>query len=161
MGRIFTEDSSDQLYGLTQRSLLTTLLIGAVSGMAAWGLMVVIDKFILTPIFCTNDANISVCVASTQIAANLATVIVGVAAIPVLLRAGVSRVVLVAIASIVALWGISAWIVAPWYVGLVVTAITYALVYAALAWLCRIRNVLLVAVLVVVFALLARLIVSL
>lgn len=161
MARVFTEESSDKLYGLTRRSLLTTLLIGAVAGMAAWGLMVLLDKFVLTPVFCANDANISVCAASTQIAANLATVIVGVAAIPVLLRAGVSRVVLVAIASIVALWSAVAWVQAPWYLGLLVAALIYALVYGVLAWICRVRNIAVVAVLVIVFVVLARLIVTL
>ena len=161
MGRIFTEESSDQYYGLTQRTLLSTVVVGAIAGMVAWGLMLLLDRFVLTPLFCTNDANIAVCAASTQIAANLATILVGALAIPVLLRTGVSRVILVAIASIAALWSVVAWVTEPWYVGLLVSALVYALVYAALAWMCRVRSIVVVAILVIVFVLLARLVVSL
>lgn len=158
MGRVFTEDSSDNFYGMSKQSLLTTLFTGVVAGAIAWGIMMLLDKFVLTPIFCSNDANISVCASSVQIAANLATVIVGLVMIPVLLRVGVSRVVLVAIASVASLWGVAAWVLSPWYLSLFVAVLTYALVYVALAWICRVRNIVTVAVLVLVFVLLARLV---
>ena len=92
------------------------------------------------------------CVNTTRIAANIATVLTGVAGMFALLRLGVFRPLLIALAAAIILWGSTAWLQVAWWEAALWNAALYAVTYLALVWLSRIRHfaIALVAVVVLV-----------
>ena len=153
---IFREEMSRYFFNMTASVFGKIVLLGAGAGLATWLIGWVLNQYILTPFFCGDPDSISICLNSTVISSNIAAVLVGIMVVPILAMISMKRALLVVIAAIVALWGVAAWIAGPWYVSLIWTVLAYAAVYAALAWINRLRGDLAAIVFIVMFVVIVR-----
>lgn len=159
MKAVQTKEALPAISAMSRRDMVRVLIVGLFVGLVAWGLSWVIKVVVLDPIFCQATNSFMVCANSNGIAGNLATVFAAVAGLFGLLRLGIFRPLLVAIAGAVTLWGLGTWLVAmTWYESLVWTLVLYGAVYFALVWLTRIRPFVIALIAVVVLVVVARLV---
>ena len=142
----------EQNKGLTLR----IALIGAVIGLLTWMLAYGLQRYVLATLFCDND---TICQSSIDYAGAISIVVTAVIAVVVLVRSLVYRPLLIVLAATVSLWGITSWLSglsileqAGWI------ALLFALAYSAYAWLARVRNVVVMLILVALLAIASRVI---
>lgn len=156
MDKSTTTDVSQSLIELRPQTLLQVALLGVGLGVVSWLLTMLIRQVIFVPLFCGDPSN-SMCVGATGGAGVITLIAVGIAGLLGLVRLGVYRPLLVALASAVTLWGISVWLgKLYWFEALAWSIVLYVLCYVVYTWLVRPRNFGFALVLVVVVALLAR-----
>lgn len=140
------------------RGIAKIAIIGAVLGVVAWGLALLLEKFILRAMFCGNESA-SACVNVDAYAGNIAAVVVAIIGVVALVRAGVFRPLLIVLGSTISLWGLAAWLSPLTFVEQALwSALLFALAYVLYAWIARIRHAVVVLILFVVVALATRLI---
>lgn len=161
LAAIFKEELSDYFYHLTARAFGRVLLIGAVAGALSWVLAVVFDRYLLTPVFCGETVNFTICSSSKVLGAHLAEVLVGVLAVPLLAVNGVRRPLVVVLAAVAALWGVSMWLAGAWWLSFGVSILASLLTYGALTWLTRLRRDAAAFLFIGLFVLLARVVLAL
>jgi|GEM_PF-171125 len=149
--------SSQATVYTTPKHFIFAALIGLVVGAIAWGIMMLLDRFVITPLFCDNIENFTVCANSTRLSAHSATILAALAGMFGLLAAGIVRPLLIAGAAAVALWGAQAWIQSSWWESLLATVVLYGLLYLALFWLSRFKKALVAIILVVILVVLTKL----
>lgn len=158
---IFKEEMSRYIVNMTAGVFGRSVLIGAGAGFLTWILGWVANRYVVMPFFCEAQENVSICMNSTVISSNIAAVFVGIMVVPLFAMVATKRALLVVIGAVAALWGVAAWVAGDWWMSLLWTVAAYAGVYAALAWINRLRGTLAAIVCVVAFVVLARLILSL
>jgi hypothetical protein len=127
------------------------VIVGALIPLVGWALA----QWVLRPIFC-QDAGSSACGSSDMIGYYIAAVLVTAVAVPVLASWGVFRGLLVAVSSLVALWGLQNYMSplagGSWLEYGAFSAVLFGLAYVLFYWLMRLRNfgLSLVAALIVV-----------
>ena len=90
----------------------------------------------------------------------IAKILVSIASLLSLVRNGVFRPLLVVLASLIALWGASAWLgPLPWWQGMLWHGVLFALAYALFAWVARLSNFLIAVIITIGLIVAARLIV--
>lgn len=137
---VFKEQMSRHVFNITPLVFWRTILIGAVAGAITWLLSIALDRFMITPVFCSGTDNISACTNSVMTATYVASVLVGIMTIPVLAMTQTKRAFLVVLMSTAALWGLAAWLAGSWITSLFWTVLTYATVYALMVWVNRLRS---------------------
>lgn len=156
MNESTTTEASQSLIELRTQTLLQVALLGIGLGVASWLLTLLIRQIIFVPLFCGDPSN-SMCVGATGSAGVIALIATAIAGLLGLVRLGVYRPLLVALAAAVMLWGMSVWLGGLyWFEALAWSIVLYALSYVVFTWLVRPRNFGVAAVLVVVVVLLAR-----
>ncbi len=155
-------ESTSGLVDVRVDTLVRVALLGLGLGVAAWGLAMLLNKFAVMPLFCHNQPRAGVCADPQDSAGDIALVLTAVAGVLGLVRLGIYRPMLVAIAVAVCVWGLFGWLDGiVWYESLGWAALIFTAAYALFTWLVRPRNfVLALAILVVVIGL-ARYAVSL
>ena len=135
---------------------LRVALIGAVIGVLTWVLSYALERFVLSALFCGDQAT---CERAVDYSGAIALIIASVVGLVVLVRTHVYRPLLVVIGVAISLWGITAWAS-----GLMIleqlgwAALLFALAYSAYTWLARIRNVVIMLILVVLLVIASRVI---
>ncbi|MFZ2836561.1 MAG: hypothetical protein WAZ21_04535 [Candidatus Saccharimonadales bacterium] len=126
---------------MTIRMVVQVAILGAILGAIAWLVAVAISNFVIDPLFCKADGgNFSVCAQGGLLASNIASLLVGGLAVVALLRLGIFRPLLIALAVVITLWGLGPWMGAlAWYESLAWTVVLYAVAYLTFSWLARIR----------------------
>lgn len=157
---IFKEEASRYIFNMTFGDFMRVILIGAGAGLATWVLALVLDRYMISPFFCGNDSNISICLNSNAIASNIAAILVGIMTVPILAVVSIKRVLLVVIAAVIALWGIASWVAGAWYVSLLWAVLAYAAVFAALVWINRLRSDVAAIIFITLFVFLIRAVVA-
>lgn len=143
------------LIELQPQQLVQIAFLGAVVGIIFWLLTLLLQQ-ILTPIFCDASVDGS-CGAATSVSDIIATIFAGVAGLLGLVRVGVYRPLLIAVAVALALWGFGGWINGlPWFTAVAWSVVLYALTYMLFAWIVRIRAFLPAIVTITVVIVLAR-----
>lgn len=160
VSRIFKEELSDYLFYVSPAVFVRVLAVAAMSGAVMWLLAMGLDRFILTPMVCGNDAPQLLCSDSVMTAGHIASLIVAIMVVPVLIMFGIKRPLVVVAAATAALWGIDFW-QGQGPVGLLLAVLSYTVVYAALVWLNRIRGDAAAIVIAVIFVIIARIVLSL
>lgn len=151
-----TSNSVQTLIELRWQALVQVGLLGAGLGLLSWLLTILVRQVIFVPLFCGDPTN-AACVGATGSAGVLALIITGIVGLLGLVRLGVYRPLLVALAAAVSLWGVAVWIGAmQWYEAAAWSALLYALMYMAFAWLVRPRAFGLALTLVVLVTILSR-----
>lgn len=146
-------ENQSALVPMATSQLLQTLLLGFIVGVAVWGLTFVIDTYILRAIMCQGDQTIG-CSVGSYAEASAAILATGLGLFG-LMRLRVFRPLLVALASLVALWGVIAMTSGlQWY--MVGAALLYAISYAFFAWIARIRSFIVVLIVLVVIIAVVR-----
>lgn len=161
LSAIFREETSEYTYSFPKMSFLRILVALVVSGAVIWLLALAFDKFMITPVFCSNADNISICANSTSIASYISLILVGVMLVPLLAVFGIKRPLLVVLAATASLWGVTLWANGPWALSLIWVIVATVLVYLSLIWLNRIRGNWAAILFVMLFAILARVVLSL
>lgn len=154
MAKTIIED--EQLSSYSLRTWGRVILFGAIVGALYWLLAWAIGRFIVEPLTCRQLVDAASCVDATAVAGKIATVVAAAVAIFGMVRFGVVRPIIIAVASAFVLWSLSSYTLGlhglesfAWSVGL------YAITYALFGWIARAAG----AVIAVVFAVLVAVIV--
>lgn len=152
-------ETPSSLIDMRPATVIQVALLGVILGAISWLITLLLGRFVLDAIFCANEATTGVCLNTNVIAGNIALVLAAIGGVLGLVRLGVYRPMLVAIAVAITLWGVAGWVDGlMWYESLVWTIVLYALSYAALTWLVRPRTFLIAIILVLVVVIAARIV---
>ncbi len=140
------------------RTIVRVAIIGAILGAVAWGLALVLERFVLRALFCGDESAVA-CVNISAYAGNIAAVIVAIIGVIALVRAGVFRPLLIVLGAAISLWGLAAWLAPLGIVEQIAwSVVLYALAYVLYAWIARVRHVVVVLILFVLVVLATRVI---
>lgn len=149
----------DNLIELQPNQLIQVAVLGAIVGVIGWLLSLFIGQLILTPVMCGDTAR-SGC-AAVSVGGGIATVLAGLTGLMGLVRLSVYRPLLIVLAVVVSLWGMSDWVHSlAWFEALSWSVLLYGFAYTTFAWLVRPRQFVPVLVIVAVVVLLIRLLAS-
>ncbi len=133
------EESKSNIIEQPASTPLKVAAVAAVMGLLAWVFTYILQHYVLKNMVCGGNAYCAVGVAH---AGHIASVMVAIIAVTILVRFAVYRPLLVVLAAVVALWGLSSWLSTVGTVlSVVFTVLAYVFSYSAFAWLARIRNV--------------------
>jgi uncharacterized membrane protein YbhN (UPF0104 family) len=160
MNDVYEEEKQQLFTPLDISKLVAVIALGAVVGLLIWGLMVVIDRYILDPVLCQGQA--LQCANTSQYSEAIASIVGAGVGLFFLVRLQVFRPLLVVVAAIASLWGIIGQAaLLPWY-GVGLSAILlYAFAYAIFTWVARIRSFPMVVIVYVVLVAAVRVALSL
>lgn len=159
MATVYAETVPSSLIAITRRQFVQVLIVGALTGLVAWGAAFVLDQYLYQLIMC-RDAAIR-CTSSVDYARVTAMLLAAIFALFSLVRLQVFRPLLVVLAVTISLWGVLALTVSlPWYGAMIAMAAIYALGYLLFTWLVRIRSFILAAVISIVLVVVLRLVVN-
>jgi len=146
-----------QLIDMRVNTIIQVVLLGVILGAITWLLTLLLERFVITPVFCADAGN-GICMNASTVAGNIALVLSAIGGLLGLIRLGVYRPLLVVIAASIVLWGLAGWLGGLlWYEALAWTVLLYAATYAAFAWLVRPRFFLAAIILVLIVVIVARL----
>lgn len=149
-------DAQPQLIDMRANTIIQVVLLGIILGAVTWLLTLLLERFVITPVFCSDAAN-GICVNASTVAGNIALVLGAIGGLLGLIRLGVYRPLLVVIAASIVLWGLAGWMGGMlWYETLAWTVLLYGVVYAAFAWFVRPRFFLAAIILVLIVVIMAR-----
>lgn len=150
----------DESYPTQVSSLYSWWQVGAVglgAGLLYLLLTWLLGQFVIDPIFCGTAYNSQICGGSTEISGNIANVLVTVVGLGALIRLGVLRPLVIALATGICVWGLAGWTeglgwgeVAAW------TLAIFGLSYLAFSWISRHTHSLTVLIASLVIVILAR-----
>jgi hypothetical protein len=141
--------------------IVRVAILGLGLGIAVWLVGFLLNRFLIDPVFCSGQSG-GLCANTEDVAGNIALIIGAVGGVLGLVRLGIYRPMLVAIAATICLWGLAGWLSGlVWYEALGWTALIYMVAYAAFAWLVRPRNFFAVIVMLLIVIVAARFLVSL
>lgn len=111
---------------------------GAVAGLAVWVFTALIARYIIEPLACGEALNSDICLAATPIAGNIATILIAPLAIIAMVRLGMVRPIIIALATAALLWPLAAWAEGlAWFEAIAWFVALYALSYGLFAWIVR------------------------
>lgn len=138
-----TESRPSSIIDIRADVIVRVALLGLGIGAVAWALALGLNQFIIGPVFCPN----ATCESTSTVSGNIVLVLTAIAAMLGMVRLGVYRPMLIAIAVVATLWGIGGWLSGIiWYEALGWSALMYMAAYTAYAWLVRPRNFIIVLV---------------
>ena len=149
------ENPEDQavpvLVAMSLRQFLQVVFIGAIVGGITWGLTVLLDAYVVKAVVCHGPAAAR-CGMSLQYATASASIITAGLAVAGLARLQVFRSLLVGIAVTFTLWNEVMVLItsSSWQMALLLSLGMYALAYALMAWLVRLRPFVVAVVIVIV-----------
>jgi len=161
MNDVYEEDARQLFTPLDASKLVAVALLGAVIGLLVWGLSLVIERYILTPVLC-QGTQVLQCASVSQYAESAASIIGAGVGLFFLVRLQIFRPLLVVVAVTACLWGIIGQAaLLPWY-GIGLTAVLlYAAAYALFTWIARVRSFAMVVIVYVVLVAAVRVTLSL
>lgn len=143
-----------------QRSVVGAALTGLFVGIVGWLTTMAIQAWIIEPIFCRSAQTANVCSSGGTIAWVTALIIVSIVGLLSLVRTGVFRPLLVVLAALIALWGVSTWLAPlPWWQALLWHGALFTLAYSLFAWLARVQSFLLSLIVTIVVIIVIRFVV--
>lgn len=138
----------------TWQPWVRVVVIGLAIGFVAWVLTSLLARYVIEPLTCRDVANAAMCLNAVPVAGNVAAIIAGLLGTLVLVRMGIARPIVLAIATAALLWNIAAWTAGlHWFETILWTVLLYALSYLLFAWIARYARlwvVLAVSILIVV-----------
>lgn len=156
-----TEGEQAALIDMSTQQFVRVILIGAVIGVVTWGLTLLLDSYIFQGIVCKGSASAQ-CTSSFEYAGISASILAGGLGLLGLVRTRVFRALLIVIAAMVSLWGVSAllkqW---DWPIAVPVSAVFYAVAYGLYAWIARIRSFIMTLVIIVILIVAIRFVMNL
>ena len=134
-----------------------TVILGAIIGLVFWVVSVLLARYVIEPLVCRQVVDAAMCTNATPIAGMITTVLVAVAGIVAMVRMGIARPIVVAVATAALLWGLSAWTQGLfWLEAISWSIILYGLTYALFAWITRYASLLMTIILSVLVVLVIR-----
>lgn len=152
----YIAESQPSIIEMNIKVFLRVVVAGLVVGLATWLLTYLLERFILQAIFCGGNQAAN-CSNSAVYAGNIAAVIMAIVGLTVLVKLSVFRPLLIVLATMVSLWGMAGWLSGlTLFETIVFSALLYAACYAAYTWLARIRNAVVMVIVVVLVAIASR-----
>ncbi len=140
--------------------IISVAVIGVATGVLWAALTIILQKFLLEPVFC-QVAITTYCKNVPTIGVTMSTIVVHIAGLAALARMGVLRPLLVVLAAVVTLVGLPFWVSnQPWWLELLYTGIITGLAYVYYAWVNRLAVFPVALVLTVVSVIVARLLLA-
>ena len=154
------ENTSNIYIAQDRRPVIGAALTGFFVGAVGWLVNMAIQAWIIEPIFCRSTQTYNVCANGGTVAWTVALIIVSIVGLLGLVRTGVFRPLLVVLATLRALWGVSAWLgPLPWWQSLLWHGVLFALSYSLFAWIARVQSFLLSLIVTVVVIIVTRFVV--
>jgi hypothetical protein len=142
-------------------SLWQIILTGIAVGVLYFLLTYLIGHYVIESLYCGSNVNVENCSNSTNIAGNIATILSGTVGLGVMIGLRVLRPIIVAVATAVLLWGLSAWTAGlSWGEALLWSALLYALSYVLFAWICRYNRTMPIIIVAIIISVVARIFTS-
>lgn len=130
--------ADEQIVDRTWNIWLRTVVTGAALGLVFWIVTILLNNYVIEPLACQNMTNASVCVNSVPLAGNIATILTGLLGIVVMVRMGIYRPIILAVASAALLWNLAGMTDGLfWAEALVWSIVLYAGSYGLFAWIAR------------------------
>lgn len=130
--------ADEQLVDRTWIIWLRTLGIGAGLGIVFWLLTLLLGHYVIEPLACRDITNAGLCLNSTELAGNIAAILTAAAGIIILVRTGVFRPIILAVATAVLLWSLAGLTLGLfWGEALLWSILLYAFSYGLFAWIAR------------------------
>lgn len=159
--RTMAEENSSRPYIASDgRSLIGTSVSGLVVGMAGWLASLAIQQWIIDPVFCRSSQTATICANGDAVAWTIAMIVVSIFGLLSMVRWNVFRPLLVALAALIALWGVHGWL-APleWWQAMLWHGGLFMFAYLLFAWVARINAFVIALILTILLIILARLVV--
>jgi hypothetical protein len=161
MAKLIQSDDEPQLISNTY-SLVKIIVIGIGLGLLYYFLTVIIQKYIIIPVFCDSATSALSCHNSLGISGNISMVIVAVVGIMAMVMSRMTQPLIVAVATAATLWGLALWTdglsmleVIGWSV------LSYALSYVLYSWITRYNRTVPVLILILAVIVTARIVIIL
>lgn len=136
----YGNDTQTSLVAMNMKKLLFIIAIGAIAGLATWGLTILLDTYIYKAILCNSDTAVQ-CSSSYQYSTTTATIIGAAVGLFALVRLHVFRPLLIIIASFVSLWGLLLLVLPlSWYGEALAIAGLHAVAFGLFSWIARIKR---------------------
>ena len=134
-----------------------TVVLGAAIGVVFWVIAVLLARYVIEPLVCRQVIDAAMCTNATPIAGMITTVLVAVAGIVAMVRMGIARPIIVAVATAALLWDLSIWTQGLfWLEAIAWSVILYGLAFALFAWITRYASLLVTIILSVLIVLVIR-----
>lgn len=147
------------IVSMSSGDLIGIFLLGGSIGLLGWALGALFNQYVFEAYLCQGDV-VDRCYLAKDYSAVIAAIIASVAALAGLVRLRIYRPLLVLIASMIGLWGILqlSWSL-PWYQGLAISIVIYALAFGTFSWVSRIRPFLISLAVILVLVIVLRLVI--
>lgn len=141
------------------REVMTTLGIGAAVGLLVAGAYVLLEKYVFAAVLCRAGADAS-CYQAPEYAMIVAMVIGAIIGLLALIQARVFRPLLVVLATVISLWGMSSLMNDyAWYWQLLIAVGFFAGTYLLYSWIARTRSFLVASIITIALVVLMRFII--
>jgi hypothetical protein len=158
MAETYQDDKPTPIIAMSVKQMIQVAVLGVFVGLLVWALTYVLETYILKALLCQGSQTMK-CASATTYAGIASSILAAGVGLFGLVKIGVFRPLLVAIAATVSLWGFLGTVVTlPLYGVLISIAVLTALSYLAFSWLARIRLFWLVVVLMIVLVVVVRLV---
>jgi hypothetical protein len=142
-----------------RQTLISSVLIGLIAGIVGWLLSMALQRWVISSLFCQSTDTYSVCANGGTVSWAVAVIVVGIFSLFIMVSTGIFRPLLVVLASIISLWGASAWLgPLEWWQSMLWHGLLFALAYAFFAWIARIDKFLISLIITIIAIVLARLV---
>lgn len=155
-----TDEETNALIAPEWIDLLRVGILGLVVGLLIPALGWLLQKFLISPIFCREVTTLAVCTSGDLTTYYIATVVLSVVAVALMANWQIFRPLLVAVATAAALWGFQRYVGdtvshagVEYYIS---SAVLYALVFIVFYWLLRLRSFALSVTLTILAVILIR-----
>ncbi len=130
---------------------------GAIVGAIYWLLALLIGRYVVEPLACRDVIDVVACSDSSLLAGKLSTVLVALLATFGMIRAGIARPLVVAVAAAAVLWSLSEWTSGLfWAEALTWSIVLYALAYGLFGWIARHVNAIIAVILAILIVVAIR-----
>jgi len=115
-----------------------TIALGAALGLIFWIFTVLIGRYVVEPLVCKDLVDAAVCVDAVPVAGKIATILVAVLGVIAMVRVGIARPIIIAVATAALLWNLAGWTQGLfWLESIVWSVLLYAFCFALFAWITR------------------------
>lgn len=154
----YVAESKPAIIDQDGRTAIRVAVVGVVLGVIAWGLTLFLERVVLGAVLCGDESSVQ-CANISAYAGNIAAVIVMIIGVVSLVKMSVYRPLLIALGTVVSLWGLAAWMKDLQYLeSLAWTVLLYSVFYSLYAWIARIRHAVVVLVVFILVAAVTRLV---
>lgn len=137
-------------------SMWLICLVGAILGLAFWGLARILDNFMIETIFCHSATSVTTCLQATAISGAIAAIFITALGIIVMISLKMVRPLIIALSSTFVLWDLAVWTSGlAWFEAIMWCIFLYATAYVLFSWIARyllIKPVLITMLIIIVIA---------
>jgi len=158
MAKLIQSDDEPQLISNTY-PFWKVLIIGIGLGLLYYLLTIIIQKYIITPIFCDSTSGVSACQNSLGVSGDISMIITAMVGIAIMVVSHMFQPLIIALATAATLWGMALWTdglsileIAGWSV------LGFVLSYILYSWITRYSRTVPVLIIILSIIITARIV---